>query len=176
MFRLLLLFAILPLVELTLLLVLADYTSWWVTIGLVLTTGLVGASLARWQGFRTIRRIQDELRRGEIPADALLDGLLILIAGALLITPGILTDLTGFALLAPPVRAIVKRRLRSRMVLRTRFRAGGRTWSGEHIWSGTGQAFEHDEIIDVQVRGPEPDAAGDHASPSDDAPPGDGRP
>lgn len=76
---------------------------------LVLADGVAGALLWRWQGLRVLRRIHDDMTAGRMPADALVDGLLIFLAGALLITPGMLTDVVGFALLIPPIRAVMKR-------------------------------------------------------------------
>ena len=116
--RLLLLFVVLPLVELALLLWLADVTSWQLTFGLVICTGVLGGWLARHEGLRCWRAVQEQLARGELPADSLLDGLLILVAGAVLITPGVITDLAGFALLVPPIRGLVKRYLVARFQAR----------------------------------------------------------
>ena len=111
LFYLLMLFTLVPLAELALLIWIGSHTSVLFTIGLVLVTGVVGASLARWQGWRTVQRIQNELRAGRMPADAMVDGLLIVVAGAVLITPGVLTDAAGFALLVPPLRQIIKRQV-----------------------------------------------------------------
>ena len=71
-------------------------------------TGVVGASLARRQGLAVVGRAQDQMARGELPAGSLADGVMILVAGALLITPGILTDAFGFLLLVPMFRDAVK--------------------------------------------------------------------
>lgn len=109
--KLFLLFIVVPLVELTLLLILGDYTVWYVPIAVVIVTGVVGASLARQQGFQTYRKIQQELAHGQIPTDSLLDALMILVAGALLLTPGLLTDALGMSLLMPICRVLYKRRL-----------------------------------------------------------------
>lgn len=106
--KLFLLFVVLPLVELTLLLLLADVTDWWVALLLVISTGFIGAWLSQRQGWRTWERIRDELRQGRMPADALFDGVLILIAGVLLLTPGMISDLTGILLLFPPTRGLFK--------------------------------------------------------------------
>ena len=104
-----LLFTIVPLVELALLIWLGTETMWWIPIALVLFTGIAGAALARRQGWQTGSRIQNELRSGRLPADAMLDGFLIVVAAILLIAPGVLTDFVGLALLLPPVRRVVKR-------------------------------------------------------------------
>lgn len=109
--RLLLLLTIVPFVELTILLQIADRFRWGPTISLVILTGILGAWLARREGLKAIARIQADLSAGVPPAGAVLDGALILAAGLVLVTPGILTDLCGFALLIPPIRARVRRRL-----------------------------------------------------------------
>ncbi|MDY0167102.1 MAG: FxsA family protein [Thermoguttaceae bacterium] len=147
--RLLLLFTVVPLVELVLLLVLADHTGWEFALALVLATGIAGAALARWQGLRCLRRFHEQTAAGRIPTDPLMDGLMILVAAALLVTPGVLTDLAGFALLLPPVRSVLKRRVRRHWELRF------------HAFHPTGQPpFDtthptHDRIIDVRVSGPD---------------------
>ncbi|MCA9022149.1 MAG: FxsA family protein [Planctomycetaceae bacterium] len=111
LFRLFLLFTIIPLAELWLLLWFSSLTSPVVTFGLVVVTGILGAWLARKQGAQAWRKIQQHMVQGQPPTGVLLDGLMILIAGAFLITPGIMTDMVGFALLIPPVREILKLRV-----------------------------------------------------------------
>jgi UPF0716 protein FxsA len=109
LFYLFLLFTVVPIVELALLVWLGGQTAWWVPILLVIGTGLAGAALWRQQGMRVIQRIQGEMAAGQMPADALVDGLMIFLAGAFLITPGVITDSIGVALLVQPIRAVVKR-------------------------------------------------------------------
>ncbi len=109
---LLFLFIVIPLVELALLLSLSNYLGWWwQTLFIVVVTGMVGAALAKRQGWQTWMRLKQNLSSREMPTDALLDGMMILIAGAFLITPGILTDCTGFLLLFPPFRKLIKQPL-----------------------------------------------------------------
>lgn len=76
----------------------------WPTIGLVLLTALVGTALIRWQGMTVLRRAQEALGRGEAPLREVFDGVCLLVAGALLLTPGFITDAMGFALVLPPFR------------------------------------------------------------------------
>lgn len=109
--RLLLLFITVPLIELFLLVQLGERIGLAATVALVVVTGILGASLARQQGLATWSRFQQESAAGRPPGRTLLDGLLILVAGAVLLTPGLLTDLTGFALLVPPIRSLLSRRL-----------------------------------------------------------------
>ena len=140
-FRLLLLFTIVPLVELALLFWIAEQTDWLFTIALVIVTGVLGASLARHEGLRCWTDAQRKMAQGELPADSLLDGLLILLAGAVLITPGVLTDLVGFGLLIPPIRRYFRRRLAERFRAKL-FVAPQSDGSWEE---------SRDEIIDVRV-------------------------
>jgi UPF0716 protein FxsA len=79
----------------------------WPTIGLVLLTAMLGTALIRWQGVAVLRRAQEALARGEAPLREVFDGVCLLIAGALLLTPGFITDSIGFALVLPPVRMLV---------------------------------------------------------------------
>jgi len=115
MATLLLLFIVVPVVELALLIEIGSRIGTLGTIGLIVLTGLVGAALARWQGFLVLRRMQEQVARGELPASSLIDGVLILIAAAFLVTPGILTDAVGFALLVPAVRLLLRRAVRRRI-------------------------------------------------------------
>jgi UPF0716 protein FxsA len=107
--RLLLLFTIVPLIELYLLIKIGGVIGVVPTIAIVIGTGVLGAWLARWQGLAVLRRISDEMAAGRLPTDALIDGLLILVAAAVLLTPGLLTDTLGFVLLVPPSRAFVRK-------------------------------------------------------------------
>lgn len=107
---LLILFLIVPVAELLLLIYLGQIMGFWPTAALVLSTGVLGAWLARREGFRVLAQIQAEMGQGRMPARQLFEGLMVLVAGAFLLTPGLLTDLSGFLLLIPPVReAIVMR-------------------------------------------------------------------
>ncbi len=111
MAQLLLLFITIPFIELVLLLMLSERMGWAPTLGLVVFTGVVGANLARHQGLRTIQKLQQEVSGGQMPATALMDAAMILVAGALLLTPGVLTDLFGFSLLIPFCRHAYRRGL-----------------------------------------------------------------
>ena len=112
--RLLTLFVLLPLIELALLIQVGRWIGLFWTLALVVATGFLGATLARRQGLRAWRAIQAEMHAGRVPGAALVDGLLVLIGGIVLLTPGILTDLVGFSLLVPVTRNALKRALRDR--------------------------------------------------------------
>ena len=141
-FRLLLLFTVLPVVELALLIRIGRAIDVGPTIALVVLTGVAGAALARHQGLRTLRRSQDDLARGLMPATELLNGLMILLAGAVLVTPGVITDAVGFALLIPPVRALIRKRVAKHFKKRIVMMHGP---------TGFAQPAQ-DEFIDVEAR------------------------
>lgn len=112
------LFTIVPLVELLLLIPLGQQLGVWPTIGIVLLTAVVGAVLGKSQGMGAWKRITEQLAKGSLPSDAILDGLIVLIACVLLITPGVLTDITGIALLIPVARAPLRKYLKRRWTKR----------------------------------------------------------
>lgn len=103
---LVILFIALPFVDLWLLFQIGGWLTFWPTLGLVIATGIGGAALAKRQGISTIARIQGELAEGRMPTTELGEGVLILLAAAVLITPGFITDAFGLALLIPPVRRL----------------------------------------------------------------------
>ena len=101
---LLLLFIGVPLVEIYFLIKVGGWLGAIPTVFLVVFTAMLGVLLLRFQGVTTLRRVQDTLARGEVPAVPMLEGALLLVAGALLLTPGFVTDAIGFLLLIPPLR------------------------------------------------------------------------
>lgn len=114
------LFLLLPLAELWVIVNVAGSIGIGYTIVLLLAISTAGAWLVKVQGFSALRRIQDTLGRGSMPTTELVDGALIVVAGALLLTPGFITDGVGFLLLIPPSRAVVRRALASRFASRVR--------------------------------------------------------
>ena len=111
---LLLLFVVVPAVELILLIEIGQRVGTIATLGLIVATGVVGASLARQQGVSTFARLRRDLGEGRSPAVPIVDGVLILVAAAFLVTPGVLTDAVGFLLLVPMSRRLVRQYLRRR--------------------------------------------------------------
>jgi len=107
-FKLFLLFTILPALEMILLLRVGSIIGFPGTVSVILLTGILGAALARQQGLQTISNIKQSMNRGEIPTASIVDGFLILVAGIVLVTPGLITDAAGFILLLPPCREIIK--------------------------------------------------------------------
>ncbi len=117
--KLLALFTIIPLVELALLIPLGQEIGLAATLALVIGTAILGAILGKLEGARAWKNIQDDLNSGRMPADSILDGLAVLIAGIFLVTPGVLTDIVAILLLIPPARApfkaIAKKRFKKAM-------------------------------------------------------------
>lgn len=111
-------FVVIPLVELVLLVALQDLIGLGTTIGIVLATGFLGAFLVRQQGMRTWLSAREQFGRGQLPNRELAHGAMILVGGALLLTPGFLTDAVGFALMVPPVREFLRRTVGKRLANR----------------------------------------------------------
>ena len=109
--RLFLLFFLVPLGEIWLLLQISDMVGPWPTIGLCVLTAVIGSSLVRQQGLETIRRVQLASAQGRVPATELLEGMILMISGALLLTPGIFTDVIGFVTLHPSTRKKLAQKL-----------------------------------------------------------------
>lgn len=107
--RLALLFVGLPMLELAILIEAGRRIGTLSTIAIIVVTGVLGAYLARRQGLGVMRQLQSELSQGRVPVDQLADGALILVAAAVLVTPGILTDLFGFLCLMPVTRNAIRR-------------------------------------------------------------------
>jgi UPF0716 protein FxsA len=107
----LLVFFLTPIAEMYLLIEVGGYIGVWPTIALVMITAVIGVTLLRIQGLATLTRGIGRLNRGELPAQEMVEGLLLAVAGALLLTPGFVTDLVGFVLLAPSGRALIAERV-----------------------------------------------------------------
>ncbi len=125
-----LVFLVVPLVELYVLIQVGSAIGALPTVALLVLMGVVGGWLMKREGLGVIRGVQSQLRSGRVPAAEVVDGFLILFGGALMLTPGFLSDALGLALLIPPVRALVRaglaRRLRHRVIGR---HGGGRRGS-----------------------------------------------
>lgn len=153
------LFLLMPLIELSLLLLLAQLAGhWWVSVLLVIITGTLGAVLGRRQGLGVWRRGIEAVRSGKLPTDELLDGALILVAALLLLTPGPITDAIGLSLLIPPIRRPLRRRLAG--WLKRRF-------SLEVIGGQAASSFTTFAAFGTPGRGPVFDVEARRADPAD---------
>jgi UPF0716 protein FxsA len=151
-FYLFLLFIVLPLVEILILVKIGMVTSFWVPIAIVIVTGVVGTALARREGWKVLQRMREDVRTGQMPADSLIDGFLVLLAGILFVLPGVLTDVVGIILLFPPTRQLVKRGVAAWFKRNVELHVGrirGGYWPND----GSPIAAEHDKIIDARVIG-----------------------
>jgi len=156
--RLILLFITVPLAELALLLWIGSRVGVVPTVLLIIVTGVLGASLARHQGFATWGRFQAAVDQGRIPGRELAEGLIILIAGAVLLTPGVLTDATGFLILVPAIRRRlvdrIERAVRERLVVVPAGRPGAGGTGHHGLPRGSEEVIEADfEVVDRDDEG-----------------------
>lgn len=119
-----LLFIVVPLIELWVIVQVAHHIGYLDTFGLLILSGIVGGWLMRREGFAVWRRARASVERGQVPAKELVDGLLIVMGGALMLAPGFVTDIVGMLLLLPPVRAAARVVVRRRMARRAARRSG----------------------------------------------------
>ena len=117
LWKLFLAFTIIPVSEIYILIAIGGQIGILPSIGLVILTGIVGASLARSQGLQTLGRIRDSFQQGVVPGEELLNALMIAVAGIVLLTPGFLTDAAGLFLLIPATRTLCREWLKRRIEL-----------------------------------------------------------
>ncbi|WP_108335766.1 FxsA family protein [Vibrio cholerae] len=111
------LFIAVPVIEIALFIQVGGVLGVWPTIALVLLTAIVGASLVRSQGLQTLLTVQQRLAQGQLPAQQILEGVMLAVAGVLLLTPGFFTDILGMLVLLPAPRAYFAKQLMSRVVV-----------------------------------------------------------
>ena len=119
--RLFALFVIVPVLDLVVLVWAGERMGFWPTVGLILLTAAVGSWLAKREGLSAWQKVQRKLATGGLPGPELVDGLVILVAGALLLTPGFLTDVVGLLGLVPATRTVLRK------AISARFKAGVET-------------------------------------------------
>lgn len=131
----LLAFVLVPIAEIAVFIKAGEIIGLGWTLGVIVLTAMIGTALLRQQGLQVLAQVQQRLDRGEMPVGEMFDGLCLLVAGALLLTPGFLTDSVGFALFIPPLRAalgyfILKKVMHSR---------NARVWvNGQEMGGGPG--------------------------------------
>lgn len=116
---LLLMFIFVPIIEIGLFISVGGYLGLWPAIALVLITAFVGASLVRSQGLQTLMSVQNRLQQGELPAQQILEGVMLAVSGVLLLTPGFMTDALGMLVLLPAPRAAMAKYLMSKMTVQS---------------------------------------------------------
>ena len=138
MFKLfLILFITIPLVEIAILIKIGSIIGAGYTIALVIGTAFLGVSLLRIQGISTLAKVQANISRGQLPATELIEGLILLISGALLLTPGFFTDTIGFLMLVPTLRQRLAETffvnfMKKRINIRQKQTRNGNIIEGEH--------------------------------------------
>jgi len=109
-----LLFVIIPIIEITVLIQVSDLIGGWYTVGLVLLSAFIGVNMLRHQGLSTLARAQQRMHQGEMPGQEMAEGIVLAVGGALLVTPGFVTDVIGFSCLLPFTRQAFVRGVMSR--------------------------------------------------------------
>ena len=145
LFYLLLLFTIVPAVELYILLEVGSQIGAANTIMLIIFTGILGATLARLQGFIVLNKIQQNLNKGLMPSAELIDGLMILVGGIVLLTPGFVTDALGFVLLIPWTRSLIK------YIVKNKFEHVIKKGEAVHFRDSGGQQKSPDGYDDIDL-------------------------
>lgn len=142
---LLLLFVVLPIAEIFVFFQMADAVGFFSAVGWIILVSIVGVWLVKRQGLHAIRRANQKVAAGEVPAREMVNGILILGAGALMLFPGFLTDIAAILLLLPPVRAVFA------APLLKRFKAGPISMGtmGGPFGGGTSR-FSNDTIVDAE--------------------------
>ncbi len=116
MFRLIILFTVMPFIELFFLIKLGQHIGAGYTLFVVLATGVLGAYLAKSQGMSVFRQIQLEMQGGKLPGNHIIEGFCILVGGVMLLAPGLITDTIGFLLVIPGTRFIIREWLKNRLL------------------------------------------------------------
>jgi UPF0716 protein FxsA len=114
-----------PIVEIAVFIAVGDSIGIYYTLLMILVTAILGSILLRIEGFRVLGKIREEMAAGRMPAKEMTSGVMILVAGILLLTPGFVTDTIGFLLFLPPVRSAIRSFLRSRINIQTMGAATG---------------------------------------------------
>lgn len=123
-FLFLIAFIAVPLVEISVFIEVGGRIGLWPTVGIVILTAVIGTAMLRQQGISVLFRIQENLQANRLPVRELFDGVCLVIAGVLLLTPGFVTDALGFVLFIPPLRGLIATWLGARVIARADFRYG----------------------------------------------------
>lgn len=156
---------IVPILEISVFILIGQQIGLWATLGGILLTAIIGTMLLRWQGLATLSRLRSEFASGQVPARAMGDGALLIIAGILLLTPGFVTDAIGFSFFVPPVRSAIFQFFAARVKIVTPF--GGTQGQHAHPYSPN-HPRSTDGVVDLDAtefshNDPQPD---DHQPPN----------
>ncbi len=162
---LLLAFIGVPIIEIAVLIQVGGWIGLWPTLGLIVLTAILGSMELRSQGLATVNKLREQMDRGELPAQTLFDGVCLLFAGALLLTPGFVTDIAGFSLFFPPVRAFLRVTLGSYVARRAEMHVVHGT--GPDGGPGGGFRRRDDGVVDADYEDVTPEKETDDDSDSD---------
>ncbi|GLS83327.1 FxsA family protein [Paraferrimonas haliotis] len=123
-------FILVPIIEIAVIIQVGGWLGAPATIAFMVITAIIGASLVRDQGLKTLFSVQSRLNRGELPGLQIVEGILLAVAGVLLVTPGFVTDLVGFTLLLPPTRQLLAHWLLARMQVQMVNHASANPYAG----------------------------------------------
>lgn len=162
------LFVIIPIIEITLLINVGQLIGVWYTVGLVLLSAFIGVNMLRYQGLATLGRAQQKMAQGEMPQQEMIEGLVLAVGGALLITPGFFTDIIGFCCLIPLTRIgfikLVSCRFKATMASKmSSGMSGGATFTNMHDQQNpfsqhqnqsqnSGNVFEGEYVKEVDIK------------------------
>ncbi|UXI01107.1 FxsA family protein [Photobacterium sp. TY1-4] len=146
---LLFLFIVVPIIEIALFVQVGGFLGLWPTIALVLITAIVGASLVRSQGIATLMSVQQRLQQGELPAQQIVEGVMLAVSGVLLLTPGFMTDALGMLVLLPGPRAMLAKQLMSKVKVRSM----GAGFGGGQGFQGQGPFDRQDDPFNSRPSG-----------------------
>lgn len=149
-FKLLLIFIAVPLIELYFLLEIGQIIGIFTTIMIIVFTGALGVSIARKQGYQVVNNIRASLNAGRMPTDDLVSALLILIGGVTLLTPGFLTDITGFLLILPGSRDLIAKIVKRRFIKYVKENKV-EVHTARTTYSQDQKRYDKDDYIDVEA-------------------------
>jgi len=163
-------FIIVPIVEMVILIEVGAIIGALATVGLVLLTAVIGAAMLRQQGASTLLRANQRMNSGELPAQEMAEGILLAVGGALLMTPGFVTDAFGFACLIPFTRQWMAGRLMNRMMVSGSVHMGGTMYGGQAGPGGSGP--RRDAFGNIIIEGEYEHEAQSRSHEDEDAEPG----
>ncbi len=145
--KLFLLFAILPIIEIALLINVGEQIGGWNTVAIVILTAFIGAHLVRQQGLSTLMQAQQKMQTGVVPGQEMVEGLLLVVAGVLLVTPGFITDIVGFLFCMPVSRPMIAKTLLKHLSVNV---VSSQQFGGTNYqqWSSQSARNEHGDIIE----------------------------
>lgn len=154
MFRVLFLFfVIVPIIEITVLMHVGELLGAWPTIAIVIFTAWLGAKYVRQQGIATLQSVQTKMAQGEMPSSEIITGIMLLIAGVLLVTPGFVTDVFGLSLLVPAVREALMKSVQQHLVMSQQSQASASFHSSIHHSTDQSTNYQSTEKVSNEHKG-----------------------